>query len=85
MRMSDPKLHEQYGRQVQKIDATVWEHERENMVVGGSYAKFAQTPAMRQHLLDTSDRLLAETNFYDTIWGIGYRGDHQNAQWPPAW
>ena len=83
MRVSDPKLHKQYGREVQSFDATVWEHERENMVLVGSYAKFAHNSATRQHLLDTGDRLLAEASPCDTIWRIGYRADHQDAQYPP--
>ena len=72
MRVSDPKLDKQYGREVRNFDAVVWEHERENIVLVGSDAKFTQNPAMRQHLLGTGDRLLAEASPYDTIWGIGY-------------
>ena len=85
MRVSDPNLHKQYGREVRNFDAVVWEHERENIVLVGSYAKFTQNPAMRQHRLGTGDRLLAEASPYDTIWGIGYRADHKNALCPPAW
>ena len=85
MRVSDTTLHKQYRREVRNFDAVVWEHERENMVLVGSYVKFTQNPAMRHHLLGTGDRLLAEAGPYDTIWGIGYREDHKNALWPPAW
>ena len=60
MRVSDPKLHKQYGREVRNFDAVVWKHEREDIVLVGSYAKFTQIPAMRQHLPGTGDRLLAE-------------------------
>ena len=45
MRVSDPKLHKQYGRAVCNFDAIVWEHERENLELVGSYAKFTQNPA----------------------------------------
>ena len=63
----------------------VWEHERENIVLVGSYAKSILTPARRQHLLGTGNRLLADASPYDTIWGISYRADHQNALCPPGW
>ena len=85
MRVSNPKLHKQYGCEVRNFDAVVWEPERENIMLVGSYAKFTQNPAMQQHLLGTGDRLLAEASPYDTIWGIGYRADHRNALCPPAW
>ena len=85
MRVSDPKLHKKYGREARIFYTVVWEHERENIVVVSFYSKFTQNPAMRQHLLGTGDRLLAEASPYDTIWGIGYRADHKNALCPPVW
>ena len=63
----------------------MWEHERENIVLVGSYAKFTQNPFILQHLLGTGDRLLADISSYDTIWGIGYRADHKKALCPPVW
>ena len=85
MRVSDPKLHKQYGRALKKNNASTWEHERGNIVLVGSYAKFAQNQAMQRHLLVTGNRLLAEGSPYDTIWGVGYRADHENANCPPTW
>lgn len=38
-----------------KAEAWQWERERENIVLVGSYTKFAQNPAMRTHLLDAGD------------------------------
>ena len=46
MRVFDPRLHKQYGREVRNFDAVVGEHERENIVLVGSYAKFTQNPVM---------------------------------------
>ena len=59
-RVSDTKLHKQHGRAVPNFGAIVREHERENIVLIGSYAKFTQNQTMQQHLLGTGDRLLAE-------------------------
>ena len=47
----------------------MWERERENTVLVGSCAKFAQTLTMQAHLLDTGDKLLAEASPYDLVWG----------------
>ena len=40
MCVPDRKLYKQYGRALRNFDAIVWEHERENIVLVGSYAKF---------------------------------------------
>ena len=83
MRVSDPRLHKQYGREVRNFDLAVRERERENVVLVGSYVKFAQTPVVQSHLLGTGDRLLAEASPYDLLCGIGYRVDHVSARQPP--
>ena len=46
MRVSNPRLRKQYGREVRNFDLAVWERERENIELVGSYATFAQTPTM---------------------------------------
>ena len=56
MRVPDPRVHEQYGRDPRNFDITVWERQRENIVLAGSYAKFAQPLVMISLLLDTRGR-----------------------------
>ena len=85
MRVSNPRLHKQYGREVRNFDLAAWERERENIVFAGSYAKFAQNPTMQSHLLDTGDRLLVEASPYHLTWGIGYSADYVSARQPPLW
>ena len=77
MRVSNPRLHKQYGREVRNL--------REHIVLVGSYAKFAENSAMQSYLLDTGDRRLAEASPYDLIWGIEYRADHVSSRQPPLW
>ena len=62
-------LRKQYGREVRDFDLAMWECERENIVLVGSYAKFAQNPAMRTHLLYIGDNFLAEAIPCDLEWG----------------
>lgn len=73
MHESDPRLPKKYGLEVRNFDITVWEREGENIVLVGSYAKFAQTPVIRYNLLGTGDILLAEVSSYDLLWGIGHK------------
>ena len=68
MRVYDPRLHKQHGRNVRNVDLAVWERERENIVLVGSYVKFAQTPVIQLNRLDTDDRLVAEASPYDLVW-----------------
>ena len=85
MRVSNPRLRKQYGREVRNFDLAVWERERENIVLVDSSAKFAQNPTMQSHFLDTGDRLLAEAGHHDLIWGIGYSAGHVSARQQPLW
>ena len=67
MRVSDSRLHKQYGREVLNFDLAACGRERENIALVGSHAKFAPNPIMQSHLLDTGDRLLAAASPYDLL------------------
>ena len=68
MRVSNPRLHKQYGRDIRNFDIAVWEYEQDNIARFSSYAKLAlHSVIMRSHLLDTGDRLLAEAGPYGLI------------------
>lgn len=67
----DPRTQKELGRRVSGFDNAAWERERERIVFEGNLAKFAQNATMRQALLDTGDRYLAEASPSDRIWGIG--------------
>ena len=51
----------------------------------GAYAKFAQNPLLRQHLLSTGNRVLAEASPVDRLWGIGLDATHPDAGFPSRW
>ncbi|CAB1099916.1 unnamed protein product [Ectocarpus sp. CCAP 1310/34] len=71
MAATDPKTHKFLGRNVRPFDYAEWERRREEIVLTGSYAKFAQNHDMKHHLLETGTRLLAEASPFDRVWGIG--------------
>ena len=47
----DPSTHKRMGRGVRNFDSPVWDREKQNVVLAGTYAKFTQNPAMKNHLL----------------------------------
>ncbi|CAB1118552.1 unnamed protein product [Ectocarpus sp. CCAP 1310/34] len=70
MRVPDPALHKKFGRGVRGFDPSLWEHERENIVLTGSYAKFSQNSELRDHLLGSGDKILAEASPYDCLGNV---------------
>lgn len=74
-----------YGREVRGFDQTLWEQERDNIVLTGSYPKFRQNSEFRQHLLGSGDKIVAETSPFDRIWGIGLGADDPDACRQSTW
>ncbi|MYM27643.1 DUF1768 domain-containing protein [Duganella sp. CY15W] len=55
------------------------------MVVRANLGKFGQNPALREFLLQTSERVLVEASPVDNIWGIGLAFDDPRAENPLEW
>jgi len=53
MSSSGPHVHKALGRRVRNFDHGVWELRREDIMLTGLYAKFAQNASLREHLLST--------------------------------
>lgn len=85
MASSSPRVHKDLGRRVRNFDHGRWERHREDIMLTGAYAKFAQNPILRQHLLSTGDRVLAEASPVDPLWGIGISAHHPDASFPSRW
>ena len=81
----DPRAHKRIGRGVRNFDSVIWDRVREDAVLAGTFAKFTQNPAMKQHLLSTGTNLLAEASPLDPVWGIGLRADDPEANDPLQW
>ena len=80
-----PRDHKNLGRRVRNFDHGEWERRREDIMLTGAYAKFAQNPLLRQHLLSTGNRVLAEASPVDRLWGIGLDATHPDAGFPSRW
>ena len=71
MSSPDPSTHKRIGRGVHNYDSAVGDWERINAVLSGTYAKFTQNPAMKNHNLSSDNNLPAESSPLGPVWGIG--------------
>ena len=79
---SSQKAMKALGRQVKNFDEPTWIKHRESIVKRGLLAKFAQNASMKQLLLNTGSKVLAEGSPYDRIWGTGVAINVTNpSQW----
>ena len=83
MSSPDPRAHKRIGRGVRNLDNDIWD--REDAVLASTFVKFAQSPAMKQHLLSTDTKRLAEASPFDSVWGIDLRVDDPEASNPRRW
>ena len=67
----DPRKIKEFGRQVRPFDAEMWETVAYNVVARGNYYKFIQNDELKNFLLATGDKTLAEASRTDAVWGIG--------------
>ena len=64
---SEPRSHKRIGRSIRGFHNAIWERERENAVLAGTFAKYSQNPEMKHHLLGTVNKLLAEASPFDQV------------------
>ncbi|CAM9652716.1 unnamed protein product [Scytosiphon promiscuus] len=85
MATDEPRVHKKLGREVGGYSQEVWDQHKWDIVMRASYAKFTQNKHMRERLLDTGERRLAEASPLDPVWGIGLRADDPAARTPALW
>jgi ribA/ribD-fused uncharacterized protein len=66
-----PQKIKALGRKVKGFDDGEWAQHRFDIVRAGNGLKFRQNNDLRERLLATGDRELAEASPFDRIWGIG--------------
>jgi len=81
-----PKDAKDLGRQICNFDAQLWDSRKYEIVTQGNLLKFSQNETLKQFLLQTKNKILAEASPADPVWGIGLTEDnplaHIPAQWP---
>jgi len=60
------------GRKVKNFDDVVWKKHREQIVLEGTLLKFRQNEELKEKLLGTGEKTIAEASPRDRIWGIGF-------------
>lgn len=81
----DPVKIKRAGRNVQGFDEKIWDQHKTLVVTRGNIFKFSSDPKLKEILLNTGDKILAEASPTDLVWGIGYRSGHPNAKLPHMW
>lgn len=68
---SEPKQQKIYGRNVKNFDDDKWNLVADTHVYNANYAKFSQHSDLKEKLLATGDKLIAECGTYDRRWANG--------------
>jgi ribA/ribD-fused uncharacterized protein len=82
---SHPGEAKRIGREVRGFEEPVWREARYRIVVDGNVLTFAAHPELRDFLLTTGERVLAEASPVDPVWGIGLAADDPRATDPSLW
>lgn len=85
MQEASPKRQQQLGRQVKGFEHEVWKRNRQRIVQEANVLKFTQHEDLKQRLLQTGQKTLAEASPEDLIWGIGFEADAPEAVLPEKW
>ena len=81
----NPKKIKALGRKVRNFDDESWVATVKDVIYKGNLAKFTQNQHMKEELLSTGDRIIAEASPYDRRYGIGLGASDARAQNPTEW
>lgn len=79
LKEKDPAIHQKLGREVHGFNRKIWDENKVGIVWYANYLKFTQHADLKERLLATEDKILAEASPYDLIWGIGFRAEEEEA------
>lgn len=80
-----PKDVKALGRQIKNFDSEKWDANKFDIVKQGNYLKFSQNAALKQFLLETTNKVLVEASPTDAIWGVGLAESDPKANHPQQW
>ena len=67
MSSTHPSTHKRIGRGVLNFASAVGDKKNQTAVLSGTYDKFTRNPAMKNHLLSSGNKLLAEYSPLDSV------------------
>ena len=82
---TSPEEVKKLGREVRNYDEAIWAKNRYEIVKMGNFNKFSQHKELKEFLINTGGKILAEASPVDLIWGIGLPEEHPNAKNPVRW
>ena len=85
LKSNQPKAIKELGRKVNNFNGDVWDKIKYTIVITGNYHKFSQNADLRNFLLSTKNKILAEASPYDKVWGIKMKYDDENIENPFLW
>jgi len=85
LKETKPTKMKRFGRQVKNFDDATWKEKCQDIVEEGNYAKFTQNEDLKNYLLATGDKTIAEASPFDRRWGIGKKAQDKRAQNPKEW
>lgn len=71
----EPHNQQNLGREIKNFNSSLWDRNKVGIVWYGNFLKFTQHQDLKERLLATGEKILAEASPYDLIWGVGYRDD----------
>jgi ribA/ribD-fused uncharacterized protein len=71
LKCSHPLEAKRLGKSVRGFDQSVWEKSKDSLMQNILCAKFEQNPDLKQHLLATGTKLIAESSPHDRYFGTG--------------
>ena len=85
LKTDSPKVCKELGRKVANYDGAVWEQRRGEVLKTALRAKFTQNEDLKQALLATGSRILAEASPRDGIYGIRLTAEDAASLAPEKW
>ena len=73
------------GRRVSGFVSDVWNAHALKIVIDGNVAKFQQNAELREYLMSTGNKILAEASPHDRLWGIGLHESDLAVYDPASW
>lgn len=85
LKAETPKECKRLGHNLSNFNLQIWKDHRHLIVGRGIFLKFSQNPALKERLLATENRILAEATPFDKIWGIGLNKHQAKHLEPDQW
>jgi len=77
LKEKDPYHQQKLGRTIKNFNNDIWDKNKVGIVWYGNFLKFTQHQDLKEKLLATENKILAEASPYDLVWGVGY-GEKDN-------